>query len=152
MKMRIKGIMCNVNMKKLLLSSISTKKEFIKIIIDYRIERLRNYWIGYADIYKQDIGVCNDDNSEMENQLYYISITAGRHGIGQYLSHINYDIVKQLIEEWKSLNKKYYTLHLDLGNGMSQEYTFTRKQINMLIPKLEELLDMKWYQEDEFDE
>ena len=71
----------------------------------------------------------------------------GRHGEGQWFSHIDLNAIKQILEGVKDFNNKYLSLHFNLGAGAYQEYTFTKKQLNMLIPQLEELLDEEWYEE-----
>lgn len=85
------------------------------------------------------------------NELYEISIICGKHGNGQWFSHIDKSIVEQLVRDCEFSDKKRFQLHLDLGCGMSQNYTFSKRQKDMLIEQLKPLLDMKWYDRDEED-
>lgn len=112
-------------------------------------QNLKEYWIGYVNVFTQDIwcgGYGTDEPSH--NELYEISIICGRHGDGQWFSHVRKDIVEQLVRDWEFSNKKRFQLHLDLGCGISQNYRFSKRQKNMLIEKLKPLLDMKWYKRD----
>ncbi len=110
-------------------------------------QNLKDYWVGYVDVHTQDIfcgGYGTDEPSH--NELYEISIICGKHGNGQWFSHIDKSIVEQLVRDWEFSNKKRFQLHLDLGCGMSQNYTFSKYQKDMLIEELKPLLDMKWYE------
>lgn len=110
-------------------------------------QNLKDYWVGYVDVHTQDIlcgGYGTDEPSH--NELYEISIICRKHGNGQWFSHIDKSIVEQLVRDWEFSNKKRFQLHLDLGCGMSQNYTFSKYQKDMLIEQLKPLLDMKWYE------
>lgn len=108
---------------------------------------LKDYWIGYVNVRTQDIlcgGYGTDEASH--NELYEISIICGKRGSGQWFSHIDKSIVEQLVRDWEFSDEKKFQLHLDLGCGMSQKYTFSKRQKDMLIEQLKPLLDMKWYE------
>lgn len=110
-------------------------------------KNLKDYWIGYVNVRTQDIlcgGYGTDEPSH--NELYEVSIICGRHGDGQWFSHIDKSIVEQLVRDWEFSDKKRFQLRLDLGCGMSQNYTFSKRQKDMLIEQLKPLLDMKWYE------
>lgn len=110
-------------------------------------QNLKDYWIGYVNVRTQDIfcgGYGTDEPSH--NELYEVSIICGRHGDGQWFSHIDKNIVEQLVKDWEFSDKKRFQLHLDLGCGMSQNYIFSKCQKDMLIEQLKPLLDMKWYE------
>lgn len=112
-------------------------------------QNLKNYWIGYVDVSTQDIlcgGYGTDEPGHKE--LYEISIICGKHGNGQWFSHIDKSMVEQLVRDWEFSDKKRFHLHLDLGCGMSQNYIFSKRQKDMLIEQLKLLLDMKWYEGD----
>lgn len=112
-------------------------------------QNLKDYWIGYVNVRTQDIlcGGYGTDKPRHE-ELYEISIICGKHGNGQWFSHIDKSIVEQLMRDWEFSDKKRFQLHLDLGCGMSQNYTFSKRQKNILIEQLKPLLDMKWYEGD----
>lgn len=110
-------------------------------------QNLKDYWIGYVNVRTQDIlcgGYGTDEPSH--NELYEISIICGKHGDGQWFSHIDKSIVEQLVKDWEFSDKKRFQMHLDLGGCMSQNYTFSKRQKDMLIEQLKPLLDMKWYE------
>lgn len=110
-------------------------------------QNLKDYWIGYVNVRTQDI-LCGGygTNEPIRKELYEVSIICGRHGDGQWFSHIDKSIVEQLVRDWEFSEKKRFQLHLDLGCGMSQNYTFSKRQKDMLIEQLKPLLDMKWYE------
>ena len=113
---------------------------------EYIAESMKKYWIGYVDVYEQEI-LCGDEKP-FHKELLSVSIIAGRHGKSQWFSKIGKDMVKRLVDEWETADKKMYEFTLDLGCGFSQQYIFTRKQKNMLMDKLKPLLEKKWYEEE----
>lgn len=134
-------------MKKLSLSEkLSAFKEYFSEENKYIVKKIKDYWIGYVDVHTQDIFVCDDENRSGHNELYEISIIAGKHGRGQWFSHIGKNIVEQLVNDWEFSEKKEFELHLDLGCGAYQRYTFSKKQKDMLIEKLKPLIEKKWYE------
>lgn len=150
MKIKYKGYWVNLDLKKLIKSSWKTKKEFFGGQIKYKIERIKDYWVGYVNVRTQNIYCCSDNPSEKGiNKLYEVNIVAGRKHSGQMFNAIGKDTCKKIINDWEFCDKKSFELCLDLGCGMSQSYTFTKRQKNMLIDQLKPLLDKDWYKDDE---
>jgi hypothetical protein len=148
MKISINGVLCKLNLLKFIKAPMKDKISILRIIYKDKKERFINYWFGYVEVKTQGIMVVDFDK-ETKNPLYEVSIVVGMHGRGQWFSHIDLDTIKQILEKTEGFNGKYFHLTIDLGSGMSQDYLFTKRQIKMLIPKLEELLDKEWYEDDE---
>lgn len=150
MKIKYKGYWVNLNLKELIKSSWKKKKEFFGGQIEYEVERVKDYWIGYVHIRTQDIYCCSDNpNEKGTNKIYNVYISAGRKRSSQAFYAISKDVCKQLVNEWEFCDKKSFEFYLDLGGGVSQSYTFTKRQKNMLINQLKPLLDKEWYKNDE---
>ncbi len=122
-------------------------KDYFSEQTKYIFECLKDYWIGYANVQTQDIfcGGCRTGEPR-RNEIYEVSIICGKHGKGQLFSRIDKSIVEQLVNDWEFWDKKNYYLYLDLGGGMSQSYNFSKRQKNMLIKQLKQVLDMRWYE------
>lgn len=153
MILRYKGKWAKINKDKWKSQTIKEKAGFIKEYFSdetkYTIERIKNYWIGYVEVKPKNIlcgGYGTDEPSH--NEIYEISIICGRFHDGQCFSYIGKDLVEQLVRDWEFLENKRFQLHLDLGCGMSQNYTFSKRQKDMLIKQLKPLLEMKWYKSD----
>lgn len=128
-------------------SYFSGQTEYLIDCLKKNPQNLKDYWTGYVNVRTQDIfcgGYGTDEPNH--NELYEVSIICGRHGNGQWFSHIGKDTVEQLVKDWEFSDKKRFQLHLDLGGCMSQNYTFSKHQKDMLIEQLKPLLDMKWYE------
>lgn len=164
MILRYKGYWVKINKEKW---KTQTTKEKIKFIKEYFSEQtkyileclkeipsnLKDYWIGHVDVNTKDILCCGYGTDEPSHkELYEISIICGKHGKGQWFSHIDKSIVEQLVNDWEFSDKKKYYFHLDLGCGMSQRYIFSKRQKDMLIEQLKPLLNTKWYDGGYFDD
>lgn len=150
MVLRYKGIWVKTDKNKWKEQSFQEKLKCVKQYFSdeskYIFGKIKDYWIGYVDISKQDIlcgGYGSDEPSHTE--LYYISIICGRFHKGQWFSHIGKDTVEKLINDWEFSKNKKFHLHLDLGGFAYQQYTFSKRQKDMLIEKLKPLLEMKWH-------
>jgi hypothetical protein len=148
MKISIKGCLYKLKLLEFMKAPLKDKKELISLIYNDKKERFIDYWFGYVEVKTQDIMVVDYDD-ETKNPLYEASINVGRHGTAQWFSHLDLDVIKQIIEKTKNCTSKYFNLHIDFGGSMYQEYIFTKRQLKMLIPQLEELLDKEWYIEED---
>lgn len=137
--------------------SIKEKAGLIKDLVvdewDYKKERFHDYWVGYVNVRTNTISCTNDKTGESQKKIYDITIHCGRNGTGQSFSHIKKDIAEELVKKWEFSDKKAFELHIDIDMGISafQEYTFTRKQKDMLIEQLKPLLEKEWYDGEEDD-
>lgn len=141
-----KGMPVNLHVKKLLTAPPSVIWKFFKEQADYKKMRIKNYWLGYVEINKQDI-MCdlNDQGIGLGNKIYELCIYVGRKNKGQSFS-INKQICEDIIEKWEHDNDKTsYSFHLDLGNGFYQDYIFTKRMKNELIKKLKPFMKEEWY-------
>ena len=151
MILRYKGIWVRIDKKKWKEKSFREKLEVIREYffdeVEYITKEIRDYWIGFADVRTQDIlcgGYGSDEPSHTE--LYYINIMCGRFNKAQYFSHIDKEMVLEIVNDWEHSDSKKFHLHLDLGCGAYQQYTFSKRQKDMLIAQLKPLLNMKWHE------
>lgn len=153
MILRYKGYWVKINKEKWKTKTFKEKWDFVKDYFSeqrkYIFDQLKDYWIGYVDVHTQDIwcGGCGTDEPS-HKELYGISIICGKHGDGQIFPQIGKSIVEQIVRDWEVSEEKKFQLHLDLGGGASQKYTFSKQQKDMLVEKLKPLIDMKWYDGD----
>ena len=140
---RYKGYWVRINKEEW--ENMSVEEKF-KTIRDYFTEEakylkkiLQDYLTGYVSVNIQNI-FCND-----HDEIFHLDIVCGRFGRGQYFSGIGRETAEKLVLEWKNSKKRQYWLHVSLGGGAYQEYTFSRKQKDMLMEQLEPLLREKWY-------
>lgn len=151
MRMKYKGYTVDFNVKKFMESSMHDKSEVLGILIrdnfNYYKQRWHDYWIGYVDVYEENISEFTEDET-MVTKIESVSVIVGRKGDGQSFHNLTRPICEQLVKDWKSNTKKRYRLHLDLGGSIYQDYVFTRRQKDMLISKLEPILRSEWYDAD----
>lgn len=149
MKLSYHGYSVTIDKKKWSSLSFAGKAEAIRSYLrsefEYKKEKFHDYWVGYVSVYTNDIYVLDSNNTSGHDELYEVSILAGRKGDGQTFSGIGRELIQEIVEKWESSPKKRYHLHISLGGGAYQEYTFSRKQKEMLIAQLKPLLQKKWY-------
>ncbi len=126
-------------------------KKYFSEEVKYIIKRIKDYWIGYVEVRTQDI-LCGgyETNKLSHNELYAVYIICGRFNIRQRLSVIEEDIIEKFVKDWEFSEKKRFHLHLDMGYGISQDYTFSKRQKDMLIEQIKPLLEMEWYEDVEY--
>lgn len=105
-------------------------------------ENFTDYWLGYVDIHAQSIFGCE----EHKDYVYSLTILAGRFGRGYILSSIGKGTAEKIVNEWGNADKSYYELTVDFGGGISQRYIFTKRQKNILVRKLKDVLEMEWHE------
>jgi hypothetical protein len=147
-KIRIKGSLYKLKLIEFIKAPLKDKKKLVSLIYNDKKESFIDYWFGYVEVRTQDIMVVDYDE-KTKNPLYEASIIVGRHGTAQWFSHLDLDVIKQIIEKAKACTSKYFNLHIDFGGSMYQEYLFTKRQLKMLIPQLEDLVDKEWYKDDD---
>lgn len=148
---RYKGNWLKIDKKKwgelLFREKLKYVKEYFSDETKYLIEGIHDFWSGYVDVDIQNMLCGGDEAGEpCHKEIYYISISCGRFHDGNWFSHIDKHTVQQLINDWEFSDKKKFHLHLDLGGGAYQQYTFSKRQKDILIKKLKPLLQMKWYE------
>ena len=119
-----------------------TVKEYFQEESRYIKESFKDFWIGYVNVRTQNI-FCDD-----HFEIYHLVIECGRFRHGQLFSEIDKETAEKLVKDWDQSYKKRYYLKVNLGCGAYQEYTFSRKQKEILIKQLKEILKRKWYKEE----
>lgn len=148
MRMRYNGYEVDFNVKKFMEASCSTK---IKIMNEITVDKffttkkkVLEYWCGFVDVNENHITL--DDDGHKRRFILSLSIITGRKHKGHWFSNISRQMCEELIADWNE-KKKRYRLHIDLGGGAYQDYTFNRYQKDILLKKLMESLQKEWYDE-----
>lgn len=108
---------------------------------------LKCYWGGYVDVRTQDILVYYVEDKQGHTELYELSIVCGRYNRGQYFSHIGRDTAERIVRALEFSGRKKFRLCLKSGDGVSQSYSFSKRQKDVLMEQLKPLLYVKWYEE-----
>lgn len=151
MILKYKGYWVKIDKEKLNQLSFPEKilafKEYFSKERKFIAQKVKDYCIGYVEVRTQNILIMDDDESS-HNEIFKVSIIAGRHGAGQWFSNIGKELAEQIVKDWEFSEKREYELHMDLdsGYGACQRYTFSKKQKDMLVEQLKPLLEKKWYE------